>query len=113
MAITIPRESQPYTSAALQRLVSPHTVADFIANFWEQTHLHVRREENPQLGHYFNELISIDDIDHFLATICAAVRLAGSYERLRPPTAHSERYGGLAGCPRLESNQHGLSATRP
>lgn len=72
MALAVPRSPRPDPSPALERLVFPHGIAEFVSRYWEQTHLHVRREQNPLLGDYFDQLISVDDVDHFLATICAA-----------------------------------------
>lgn len=85
-------------NATLQRLLHPHTVAEFFANTWEQTHLHVPREQNLDLQTYLDALISIEDLDHLLTTTYAA--------GLRPPGAVRMGQGGVVIPPSEFSFDH-------
>jgi hypothetical protein len=102
----IPHRPEPRSrtaSATLERLISPYTVPEFISRYWEQTYLHVSREQNPLLGGYLTELISVDDIDYFLATICGAgpqrwdsIRLSQGGTPISPAEYQFNRQAGFA-----------------
>ena len=87
---------------ALERLISPHTVDEFLARYFEQTFLHVRRDANP-LADYLAGLISFDDLDLLLTTICSAgpqrwdaVRLSQNGTEILPGEYQGSRYGPFA-----------------
>lgn len=74
----------------VERLLYPHSIADFAA-LREQDHLHVTREQNPELGAWFEELMSIDDVDRLLTTTYGigprpwdSLRMGRDAELIRP-----------------------------
>ena len=60
----------PATSS-LERLVSPHSATEFISSYWEKAYLHAKGDRSPAAAG-FSDLISVDDVDAFLSTICGA-----------------------------------------
>jgi hypothetical protein len=66
------RRAEVHGRALVERLIHPHSVDDFTARTWERGHLHIPRAQNPVLADWFEELMSIDDVDRLLTTVYAA-----------------------------------------
>ena len=64
--------ADPRSRALVERLLAPHSIEGFIAGAWERDHLHVTRDANPDLGAWFEELMSLDDVDRLVTTTYGA-----------------------------------------
>ncbi|TDW91129.1 cupin domain-containing protein [Kribbella sp. VKM Ac-2566] len=87
----------------LHRLLHPHTVEDFFSSVWEREHLHITREENPELLSFFEELITFEDIDELLTTTYAtrqrrwdSIRMGQGGIMISPEMYLSNRNGPMA-----------------
>ncbi|GEL20894.1 cupin domain-containing protein [Pseudonocardia asaccharolytica] len=94
--------NREYTEA-LDRLIAPCAIEDFIDSIWESRHLHVVREQKGERHRNLDDLISIDDIDELLTGTYAAgqrrwdsVRLGKDGELLPPDQFLSNRNSSFA-----------------